>query len=165
MITRSDISGKESTRLCPWIAQPRHSETRAPTPWHPAPAPSGWFTWSGSFCWWGASCRRRLRSWWFFDRCWWTDLMGMIQGIEIGPLNFSFPLIPFFSWIEWLRVTNVSLILQVNEAPAGSIVACAISSMEGSELGSSIATAAKIDCRCWKLILHILHHPTYSFLA
>ena len=28
---------------------------------------------------------------------------------------------------------------QVNEAPAGSIVACAISSMEGSELGNLVA--------------------------
>ena len=30
-------------------------------------------------------------------------------------------------------------LLQVNEAPAGSIVACAISSMEGSELGNLVA--------------------------
>ena len=35
---------------------------------------------------------------------------------------------------------------QVNEAPAGSIVACAISSMEGSELGNSVAYP---KCSIW----------------
>ena len=78
----------------------------------PAPAPNGWFTWSGSFCWWGASCRRRLRSWWFFDRCWWTwDLMGMIQGIRLK--NWTIELfIPFDSlfFLDWMIACYQSML-------------------------------------------------------
>ena len=192
MIRTSDIPSKESGRIYAWIAQWQldtagiltwfrlpdealwnqgsNSMTPAPRARRAPRAHGGWFTWSGSFCWWGASCRRRLPFGFDdFDGTWWPDGDGPSDLQTVGSMNFWFCLIwemcpglncacwssrnfqnATCSWWHgrWMRLQQDPL-WHVQSAQ------CRVQNW----VARWLLCAVKIDCWCWKLTWW--HHPTF----